>query len=187
MESEFCISKEHPRKPERDRDCYLPEVVYKEYKEEDFPKVCMLYWEFYLTVLKKDLSRELTLDDGLKILEVETHVNKYLSKGCDIVLAYAHDEPIGMLIFHRVYPELACAWVGYVKPEYENRRVGIGIIKSLRPVPSKFIFQTLNANPSDRMLQITEGARTLLHHEPIHSVWMVDLKDYNHGKFRSSL
>jgi hypothetical protein len=179
MESEFSLPEEHTCKSTGNRHSHLPEITYREFSaEKDFAKVCMLFWEFYLITLKKDLSKVITIDDGLKILEVEGHVSNYLARGCQIQLAFAGGEdPVGMLIYHRLYAEIANAWIGYVKPEYDHQGIGIGILKSLRPIPQKFIFQTLNANPNDRMLKITEGARMLLHKEPIHTTWMVDLKE----------
>lgn len=178
MESELCVSKKQSRYTECKYNGHLPEITYRDFDhDKDFSKVCMLYWEFYLAVLKKDLSREITIQDGLKILEVESHVSNYLAKGCEIVLAFSQDDPVGILIYHRVYSQMVCAWVGYVKPEFEHRGVGIGILRAITPRPKKIIFQTLNANTSDRILKITEGDRVLLHKEPIHSTWMVDLKE----------
>lgn len=177
MVERLCLLEEHSRNAERSSNDDLLQITYRPYEPQDYPHVCSLYWEFFLLTLRQDLSGEITLDDGLKIFEVETHVNQYLAKGCEIILAFHVNDPVGLFIYHRVYPELVCAWVGYVKPEYENRRIGINILKSINPRPKKFIFQTLNENSSDRMLQITEGERILLHEDPIHTTWMVQLKE----------
>jgi GNAT superfamily N-acetyltransferase len=142
-------------------------------EKTDFVSACLIYWEYWLKVMKEDLSVEIS--DGEKILMVESHLNHFLSKGYEILLAFDHDAPIGIVIHSPVFNALTCIWALYVRPEYRGKKVGLGLVNPLFKKYAKILFQTVNLRDRENdALFHTEGQRSLLHKDEIFSTWILN-------------
>ena len=177
MDNRIHLHEEHTRDRGEHSDSSISEVNFRTLNPDtDFVSACLIYWEYWFSVMREDLAAEPS--KGMKVLLVESHLNQFINKGYEIILAFAQDEPIGLLIHFPIFNAVTSISAFYVSPEYRYTKVGLGLIKETIFLKySQIIFQSLNTRDNENdALRYTEGQRTLLHKDEKFSTWALKIE-----------